>query len=32
MIRAIGIRELVMKPVFRNEIAAVIRRVLGKDK
>ncbi len=32
MIRAIGIRELVMKPVFRNEIAAVIRRVLGKEK
>jgi len=32
MIRAIGIRELVMKPLFRNEIAAVIRRVLGKEK
>jgi signal transduction histidine kinase len=32
MIKAIGIRELVMKPAFRNEIAATIRRVLGKDK
>ncbi len=33
MIRAIGIQELVMKPMFRNEIAATIRRVLdGKSE